>query len=80
MVVLTFLDSGGGIEEPARIFDSFYSTKPKGTGLGLAIVKGIVERSGGTIIVRNHVKGGAEFQLKWPEQSKSVIVCDEALA
>lgn len=53
MVRVTVTDSGTGIppEVLPRIFEPFYTTKPKGqgTGLGLGIVRNIVERHRGTI-------------------------------
>ena len=67
-------DNGGGISEPTRIFDSYFSTKQRGTGLGLAIVKGIVENSGGSIKAQNHAAGGAEFSIKWREWIDAVPV------
>uniref|UniRef100_UPI003563DF88 ATP-binding protein n=1 Tax=Cohaesibacter celericrescens TaxID=2067669 RepID=UPI003563DF88 len=66
-VIVKVRDNGCGIPDPTKIFESFYSTKQRGTGLGLAIVNGIVENSDGTISVRNHPKGGAEFTLSWSE-------------
>ncbi|MBD3297102.1 MAG: GHKL domain-containing protein [candidate division Zixibacteria bacterium] len=49
-------DNGQGIpaDEQSRIFDTFYTTKPRsGHGLGLAIVKRIVEMHGGTIEIQS---------------------------
>ena len=66
-VVVWVRDNGPGISDPSRLFESFYSTKPRGTGLGLAIVKGIIEHSSGSISARNHPDGGAEFTLTWRE-------------
>lgn len=47
-------DDGPGVEDPAKIFDPFYTTKPvgEGTGLGLSIVAGIVRGCQGTIELR----------------------------
>jgi two-component system nitrogen regulation sensor histidine kinase GlnL len=44
-------DQGQGIEptHAARIFEPFFSTKPRGTGLGLAISQRIVAEHGGTM-------------------------------
>ena len=50
-VVIEFSDSGPGLEEPEKIFDPFYTTKPvgKGSGLGLSICYGIIQEHGGRI-------------------------------
>jgi signal transduction histidine kinase len=44
-------DQGGGIkqEHAGRVFEPFFSTKPRGTGLGLAISQRIVAEHGGTM-------------------------------
>lgn len=69
-VQLRLRDNGQGIapDHLSRIFDPFFTTKPvgKGTGLGLSISYGIVEQHGGTLSVRNHPEGGAEFLLELP--------------
>jgi len=64
-IVLSVRDNGPGIEleEKAKIFDPFYTTKEpgKGTGLGLAVVYTLVEEMGGEIRVRND--NGAVFEV-----------------
>ncbi len=63
-------DDGPGIpqEQLAQIFDPFFTTKKpgEGTGLGLSICYSIIEGLGGTITVRNHEDGGAEFTVTLP--------------
>jgi PAS domain S-box-containing protein len=60
-------DNGPGISAEARerVFDAFYTTKPKGTGLGMAIARRIVEAHGGTISVGESASG-AEFVILLP--------------
>lgn len=66
--VLEFSDTGPGLQDPQRVFDPFYTTKPvgKGTGLGLSAVYGVVQDHGGQITCRNKPKGGALFIMKLP--------------
>lgn len=61
-------DSGPGVQNPHRIFDPFYTTKPvgKGTGLGLSICYGIIKEHGGEIEVRNAPPRGAVFTVTLP--------------
>ncbi|MHA6325651.1 sensor histidine kinase [Roseivivax sp. CAU 1753] len=66
--LLTVQDSGPGIEEPARIFDPFYSTKAvgsgEGMGLGLSISYGMIQSFGGKLSGANTDAGGAIFTLE----------------
>ncbi len=68
-----FTDNGAGVQNPNRIFDPFYTTKPvgKGTGLGLSICYGIVKEHGGDIRVRNSPPRGASFTVVLPIQPVS---------
>jgi signal transduction histidine kinase len=61
-------DEGPGIppEVQRRIFEAYYTTKPKGTGLGLAIVRNTIELYGGTIGVESTLGKGACFCLTFP--------------
>jgi two-component system sensor histidine kinase HydH len=61
-------DDGPGIapEKLGRIFEAYYTTKPKGTGLGLAIVKHNVELYSGRVQVQSELGKGAEFILSFP--------------
>ena len=74
-IVLTFTDTGHGIEEAHldRIFEPFFSTREKGTGLGLAISRNVIERHGGEIAVESEVNGGAEFTVWLPVKPEAEI-------
>jgi two-component system sensor histidine kinase AtoS len=56
-------DTGRGIpqEHLNRVFDPFYSTRPKGTGLGLAIAHEIIQVHEGHIEVESEVGKGTKF-------------------
>ncbi|WP_417432428.1 ATP-binding protein [Kiloniella sp.] len=66
-------DQGPGIPEGKleAVFDKYERLKQSdsqvaGTGLGLAISKAVMEKQQGSITVRNHESGGAEFSLWFP--------------
>ena len=61
-------DYGVGIPAEAleRVFEQFFTTKPKGLGIGLAIVRSIVQSHGGTIASENADGGGARFYFTLP--------------
>ena len=69
-VVVEISDNGPGIaaEILPRIFESFFTTKPRGmgTGLGLPISLGIVRTLGGEIIVDSRAGQGATFRVRLP--------------
>jgi PAS domain S-box-containing protein len=62
-------DTGAGIKpnDLPRIFDPFFSTKPRsGTGLGLAIVKRVVDLCQGEIEVESSLDKGTGFRILLP--------------
>ncbi len=69
-VQLSVRDNGTGMPKRIldRIFEPFYSTKPKGegTGMGLAVVHGIVESHQGAITVESEVGHGTVFHIYLP--------------
>jgi signal transduction histidine kinase len=70
MVVMSFCDTGAGIDDAVidRIFDPFFTTKPvgKGTGLGLSICYGIIREHNGTISVKSKNGEGTTFTIRLP--------------
>jgi two-component system sensor kinase FixL len=69
-------DYGVGIpaESLERVFEQFFTTKPKGLGIGLAIVRSIVQSHGGTIAAENADGGGARFYFTLPASAKTSAV------
>ena len=64
-VLVEIADTGGGIppEVLAKIFQPFYSTKPKGSGLGLAITQKIIEAHHGRITINSEPGKGTKVLL-----------------
>jgi PAS domain S-box-containing protein len=78
-VNITVRDTGIGMspEIKARIFEPFYTTKPRGrgTGLGLAVIHGIVQDHGGSITVDSTPGAGSSFTVSLPmTQAPAVII------
>jgi signal transduction histidine kinase len=65
-------DTGSGIREDLikKVFQPFFTTKPKGTGLGLAISRQMIEQHDGTITVANRPGGGVLFTILLPVKAK----------
>jgi two-component system, NtrC family, sensor histidine kinase HydH len=61
-------DNGSGIspDDLGKIFDPYFTTKPKGTGLGLAIVHKIIEAHQGQVSVRSAIGQGTTFSITLP--------------
>jgi len=69
-VEITVADDGPGIppDKRERIFEAYYTTKPRGTGIGLSVVKHNAELYGGSVRVESELGKGAKFTLLLPAQ------------
>lgn len=69
-VQITIQDSGPGIpkELQEKVFEPFFSTKPKGkgTGLGLAMAYGTIKKHKGIIRIDSKYTGGTSFIIQIP--------------
>ena len=61
-------DTGPGLNQEtlSRLFEPFYTTKPRGMGMGLAICRSIVEAHGGRVWATACEPHGALFQFTIP--------------
>ncbi len=75
-VKLSLQDQGIGIPEGyfKKIFDPYFTTKPKNAGLGLAAAYSIIKAHGGHIGVDSQPGEGATFTVCFPASEKCVTV------
>jgi signal transduction histidine kinase len=67
-LLVSVSDSGIGlpVEQPERVFETFFTTKPQGTGMGLSISRRIIESHGGRLWASANTGRGATFQFTLP--------------
>lgn len=65
---LVISDDGDGIEpqDQERVFQPFFTTKPRAAGLGLTVSRAIVKRHGGTLDVVSEPGRGVTVRLRLP--------------
>jgi PAS domain S-box-containing protein len=74
-VELVVRDSGMGIasDKVERLFDAFYTTKPKGMGVGLSISRSIIARHEGRLWAETNEGPGATFSFCIPGASVRAV-------
>ncbi|MBM4289720.1 MAG: response regulator, partial [Deltaproteobacteria bacterium] len=73
-VTISVQDEGIGIpgDHLAKIFDPYFTTKPKGSGLGLATVYSIIKNHHGHIAVESNLGAGSTFTVFLPARDQKV--------
>jgi signal transduction histidine kinase/CheY-like chemotaxis protein len=74
-IQISITDSGTGINNEflSKIFDPYFTTKPKGNGFGLAIAYSIIRRHNGIIRVKSEPGAGTTFYIYLPASEKEII-------
>jgi PAS domain S-box-containing protein len=79
-ISLIVSDTGCGMSKTIleRIFEPYFTTKPKeeGSGLGLSVVSGIVREHGAEIYVRTYPNEGSYFRISFPIAAHSADEAD----
>ena len=74
-LVLAVRDYGMGVQNPERLFQTFFTTKKKGLGMGLTISRSIIEAHGGQLWLARTDGPGSTFCFRLPVKA-STPVCD----
>lgn len=74
-VRITVSDEGIGIpqEHLSKVFDPYFTTKPRGSGLGMATAYSVIKKHNGHIIVDSVVDTGTVFKVYLPAHSHGTI-------
>jgi two-component system cell cycle sensor histidine kinase/response regulator CckA len=81
-VLVEVADTGPGMDEATqrRIFEPFFSTKPRAHGLGLSSCLGIVTAHHGAILVESEMGRGCTFSVLLPASERSGCAPEDRVA
>jgi len=65
-ILVEVSDSGIGLDDPAKVFEPFYTTKSHGMGVGLAVSRSIIEAHEGRIWATKREPHGTSFAFTLP--------------
>jgi len=78
VIQVAIADTGKGMDKAVqeKIFQPFFTTKPKGSGLGLAITRRLIEQHGGDVCVESMLNKGTVFNISLqmqPEEKEQIV-------
>lgn len=66
-IILTVKDRGPGPgDDPEKLFEAYFTTRPDGTGLGLSIARALCEANSGSLHLQPRGRGGTEAVIRLP--------------
>jgi PAS domain S-box-containing protein len=79
-LLISVSDTGVGLstDKAERIFEAFFTTKPRGTGMGLSISRRIIEAHGGHLWASPNTGRGATFRFTLPVERTATAPSDQA--
>ncbi len=77
-IEISITDQGCGIplDQIDRVFEPYFTTKPKGTGIGLATAYSIVHRHQGELTVESKLGHGSTFRIVLPSAAETPAAPD----
>ena len=81
-VVIRVEDDGRGVADAdrARLFQPYFTTKPRGTGLGLFVSRQIVAEMGGRLDHDDRAERGAAFTVTLPADRAAIAIARPSFA
>ena len=75
VIAVAVTDEGEGVSEDdrGRLFEPFFSTRPRGLGLGLVACRAAAEAHGGSVEIEARRRRGSRFILRLPQRAGETI-------